>query len=775
MSSHAYKTRSQLDKFLLTPFTEIETDMTTPPTNLRTPTLEILDPSQAAACKNIIAQELAIVQGPPGTGKTFTTVTTIDEIIRQFNPKKPIIVAAQTNHALDQLLERCLAKDLAICRLGGRTTSRVVEEHTLFNLQQIEKGKGPGVGLGGAAYKAFENSLQAMELDLKMCTQRRNHDLKSFRDAKIITPEQCDSILDGDWEESADTDPLLAWLGWDSFDTNQTRDPKEQAKVATRAKPWAKHMPDTEDKDSARPDPDKPIGPFIRLGNSSQSSPLNRLKSLVARHKDLYRVKPQHREDLFKFMCQELASQREAKLAESFSKFKAACERLQKQKTERDCRVILKSRTQVLGCTITGLSKYQRLLSLVGPDVLIIDEASEATEGSIAAAFIPSIKHLALIGDHQQLSPRPNTRILTNPVFAMNMSLFERLVTMGFPYQMLNVQRRMIPEIREIVSTFYPKLTDHPSVLDRKQIQGVDSCLWWFDHTWPEQAHSGASGHSFSNHAEADMIVGFVKYLFRCGTPVDRVTILTFYTGQQELIQCKLGLYGLGSNICKTVDSFQGCENDVIVLSIVRSPNHGARRQAGFVENIQRATVALSRARNGFFIFGNAENLKGGSTWTPILEKLQHSTAGGLPLICPLHGTKSIVRSPEDWSEVSGEDGGCGKRCDGIAEMQHAPPRTKTESEKTTAWQSQLKVLESKQPAKLEKSAVDMIEGTRMFVERNKAKGDGMSSNGGSQDSSAQGSDYMMEIGYSAFLAEFDEMAVNAREAMLPDSLIDLD
>ena len=55
--------------------------------------------------------------------------------------------------------------------------------------------------------------------------------------------------------------------------------------------------------------------------------------------------------------------------------------------------------------------------------------------------------------------------------------------------------------------------------------------------------------------------------------------------------------------LIKTVDSYQGEENDIVILSLVRS-NHF--EQIGFLKASNRVCVALSRARNGLFIFGNA-------------------------------------------------------------------------------------------------------------------------------------------------------------------------
>ena len=64
---------------------------------------------------------------------------------------------------------------------------------------------------------------------------------------------------------------------------------------------------------------------------------------------------------------------------------------------------------------------------------------------------------------------------------------------------------------------------------------------------------------------------------------------------------------GLSDVLVTTVDSYQGEENDIIILSLVRSNNHG---NIGFLYEPNRVCVALSRAKLGMFIFGNAKCIR---------------------------------------------------------------------------------------------------------------------------------------------------------------------
>ncbi|KAK8143249.1 hypothetical protein G3M48_007514 [Beauveria asiatica] len=810
LQASAYE-RSLMHKYLLS--NDLSKSVENNPVKARVQTRNALDKSQVAACEAIIGQQLSVVQGPPGTGKTHTTVVTIEEIISRYpyKPQKPVIVAAQSNHAVDQLLERCLKRDLAVARLGGRTVSDTIEERSLFNIREKSRGTVTGIGLSPAVFRDFETACQVLELQLKGAFQgQQNYDLKSFRDAKIITSEQFDSLDNDEWVKSEETDPLLAWLGWESFITSPAKAPHSAPKWKAKARVYSE-----EDPGKCRlPDPDKPIGPYISFASKGPEPSASRCRSLL-RNKDLYKVKAQHREDVFNYMCLTLAQKNRTKLQESLSKFKDACHRLQRNKMDRDYRVITKTHIEIIGCTITGLSKYRKLLQTINPDILIIDEASEATEGSISAALLPSLKHLALVGDHQQLTPRPITRILTEPVFALQVSLFERLVTKNaMPCQVLKMQRRMIPELRQLVNLFYPGLSDHSSVLKREAINSIGPSLWWFDHVWSEQTGSGASGHSIANNNEADMIIGFTKHLISCGTPVEKVTILSFYTAQQELINAKLEAHNIGLGICKTVDSFQGCENDVIILSIVRSPRPGQRQTVGFVENIHRATVALSRARNAFYIFGNATKLQGSATWGPILDMMASRKGNYLPLVCPIHQRTYSVRSLEDWAGLGEACCPCDnhgrqesqmtmipdrivKTSDETTNQKTAPSKnaeTKTTSDKKLGKRQkcnqrgnkkasvsiQNKPIQASSVAakkgsitKLEKTALDRVQSASLSHGLASSKfTDNTSSGGRSEDGTVYSSDYMIEVGYNTFIEEFEELAVQARAEKPSEQLV---
>lgn len=205
----------------------------------------------------------------------------------------------------------------------------------------------------------------------------------------------------------------------------------------------------------------------------------------------------------------------------------------------------------------------------------------------------------------------------------------------------------MIPEVRRVLAPIYGELEDHPSVLERLPVPGMGGVnSFFFSHNWAETSDSYTSK---CNQDEADMIVGFFDYLVRNGMAAQDITVLTFYNGQRKVILRGLkthpNLQGCYFKVV-TVDSYQGEENGIILLSLVRSNN---RQNIGFLEVENRVCVALSRSQRGFYLFGNAINLcRASMLWWEIVQvmaKDPRRLGFALPLTCTNHGRKRWIRS----------------------------------------------------------------------------------------------------------------------------------
>jgi helicase required for RNAi-mediated heterochromatin assembly 1 len=156
---------------------------------------------------------------------------------------------------------------------------------------------------------------------------------------------------------------------------------------------------------------------------------------------------------------------------------------------EEDVRLL--SEQRIIGCTTTGLSKYRALISALRPRVILVEEAAETMEAPVAAACMPSLEHLILVGDHQQLRPHTQVHAFEDEPYYLNLSLFERLVRNDVAYSTLTRQRRMIPEIRRLLAPIYEDtLKDHDSVKDpanRPPVEGMGGTnSFFFCHEWQE-------------------------------------------------------------------------------------------------------------------------------------------------------------------------------------------------------------------------------------------------------------------------------------------------
>ena len=155
-----------------------------------------------------------------------------------------------------------------------------------------------------------------------------------------------------------------------------------------------------------------------------------------------------------------------------------------------------------------------------------------------------------------------------------------------------------------------------------------------------------------------------------------QITILVTYTGQLLLMKnvTKLKDRCRGVRIC-TVDNFQGEENDIILLSLVRSNKEG---KIGFLSEDNRVCVSLSRAKHGFYCIGNFTMLiRKSDTWQGIMSDMEakDKLGNGLEIHCTNHpDNKSVARSPDDFAKISPK-GGCNLDCGKRLKCGHTCPQ----------------------------------------------------------------------------------------------------
>lgn len=298
-----------------------------------------------------------------------------------------------------------------------------------------------------------------------------------------------------------------------------------------------------------------------------------------------------------------VGSQSKSEKLKKFNLMNSDDEIVKMQKKTSDFFLMKMKEALVIGMTTTIAARWKEHLLKLKCPIVIVEEAAEVLEAHVIAALNKHCQHLILIGDHQQLQPISANYVLGKK-YNLGISLFERMARNGIQCYKLNVQHRMRPEISILLqSTIYPFLCDHESVKERPSIQGMDKNVFFITHSHKEEM----CGISKSNTFEAEFIIALTRHLILNGYRLSEIAILATYAGQAKKIEdlAKKTFNKINTEDLKvfTLDSFQGQEADIILFSLVRSD------AIGFLSIDNRICVALSRARNGFYLIGNMDLL----------------------------------------------------------------------------------------------------------------------------------------------------------------------
>ena len=384
----------------------------------------------------------------------------------------------------------------------------------------------------------------------------------------------------------------------------------------------------------------------------------------AAKITDIYNLPQRVRWSLYRFWLERLKTR---DISWQFVHFNNLCKRYRDMDQEQDSYAL--ERVHVIGMTTTGAAKYQHILHMVKPKIVIVEEAAEVLESHIVSCLTASTQHLILIGDHQQLRPKPNVYELAK-TYNLDISLFERLVRNDFPRVTLEIQHRMRPEIAELVHPLiYPVLKNHESVCGYGNIKGISGNMFFIDHCELEQPNDELRSHS--NIHEAKFLAALCRYLIRQEYRPEQITVLCAYTGQLFEVRKHMPRKEFDGVKVRTLDNYQGEENDIVLLTLVRS---NTAKKIGFLRAEHRVCVALSRAKVGFYCIGNFQLLrKEGEIWenlVPILEQKQ-VIGPALTLRCENHpDTATEIRAAEDFTKVP--EGGCSLDCGVRLDCGHA-------------------------------------------------------------------------------------------------------
>ncbi|MFB6212582.1 MAG: IGHMBP2 family helicase [Candidatus Magasanikbacteria bacterium] len=478
-----------------------------------------LNDSQKKAVKNSLGTEdIHLIHGPPGTGKTTTVIELIEQYVKE---NKKIIATADSNAAVDNIVEFLVERGVKTVRVGhpARVT-KLLRKHTLDSLIQNREEHQKASGL---KEKAFD--LQEKQESLTF-----------------------------------------------------------------------------------------PSGPNRRGLSNSQ------IKKLARKNKGSRGIRPEKIRSMSKWI----------QLQEEVEKLFSKADKLESKAFNEildDFEVV---------CT-TNSTAGSSLLSEREFDILIIDEATQATEPS---CLIPMTlaKKTIMAGDHKQLPPTVQSQEAKEN--GLDHTLFEKLAKRegrGIR-DLLKTQYRMNGKIMNFSSdTFYNgKIEAHEtvknhtlsdldfdnSIIHTKYIEALEPevpIIFLDTKNTNSQERSKPGSHSKENSYEAKISTGLAKNALKGGLDPRQVAVITPYDDQSDLISDKIKQDNLE---VKTVDGFQGREKEMVIISLVRS---NTNRNIGFLSDLRRLNVALTRAKRKLILIGDSSTICVNNTYSELVKYIKEN------------------------------------------------------------------------------------------------------------------------------------------------------
>lgn len=285
----------------------------------------------------------------------------------------------------------------------------------------------------------------------------------------------------------------------------------------------------------------------------------------------------------------------------------------------------------VVCCTTTGAGDHVLQGRLF--DLAVVDEAAQAFEAATWLALRKAKKGV-LAGDHLQLPPTVTSEEAAKEGLARTM--FERLA-LGEPgkalARMLTTQYRMHERVQAwSAQRFYGgRLVPHESVRSHRLCDLPDVVLTELTEQPLCFVDTAGCGHDESegqedgskrNEGEARVVAAHVRSLLEAGVAPQQIAVITPYSAQVRLLRDRLsGIEGLEIG---TVDGLQGREKEAVVLSLVRSNERG---EVGFLAELRRLNVALTRARRHLCVVGDSATLAQHADLGSLVDHLQATGA----------------------------------------------------------------------------------------------------------------------------------------------------
>jgi intron-binding protein aquarius len=330
-----------------------------------------------------------------------------------------------------------------------------------------------------------------------------------------------------------------------------------------------------------------------------------------------------------------------AEIAKMFSELEEyrPLELLRSQRQRTDYFLMKQAKIVAMTCTHAAIARSRLIEMGFQYDNVVMEEAAQMTE---VESFIPlllqrgetdsavsvcsRLKRISLIGDHNQLPP-----VVKNLSFArfsnLDQSLFARLIGFGVPHIQLNRQGRSRPDIANLFRWRYDGLGDLQHVVESQEYRVANAGFAYTYQFINVEDYQGKgettpTAYYYQNIGEAEFAVALFQFMVMIGYSPSKISLLTTYNGQKELIldvlkqRCGHGtpFAGLSPSTVSTVDQYQGQQNDYIILSLVRT------QSVGYLRDVRRCVVAFSRGRLGLYVLGRQSLFETCHELSPMME-----------------------------------------------------------------------------------------------------------------------------------------------------------
>ena len=320
--------------------------------------------------------------------------------------------------------------------------------------------------------------------------------------------------------------------------------------------------------------------------------------------------------------------------------------------TSRSFEPFLAGTRHIVAGTCVGLGRRSLGLTDMAFDLVIVDEAARCTSSELLVP-LQAARWAVLVGDHAQLQPHHEPGIVEAVSAKLKIkssevvrSDFERVFNSAYSESAgfsMREQYRMLPAINQLISeSFYKNLELTAGRVDPIIPRLVLPDELNHEVTWIETDELGESafdqvqsgGSSRINESEAEIISNlvenwcekpeFLRWLSDQENGEPKIGIICMYAAQRDLIRRKINMKNIGQLLDKfikigTVDSYQGKENPIVILSLVRNNRNGdvvndvRTIRDGFLSTPNRINVGLSRAMDRLVIVGNRKSWKPGT------------------------------------------------------------------------------------------------------------------------------------------------------------------